>query len=268
MSKIVVKQVLLRSLAIVATLLPTAAYAADPENTDSLATAPRRRIADSASAASFSLLTDAAQVDRQRAIAVGFGGYDGAAHAGLFESNAEMTLFGPVAIRGGAIYSPSAGRVRPSVGGKVQLLRSAVHGVDGTVGLFYRPEGLTEPEGEFEGLVAIGRAIGRTYLAGNLLYGQDPEGRERDGEIRLSVLRPATERVLVGVDGRCRFDLGSDSASLGAHNEPTFDALGGPTVNVLVGPVALLAEGGAAVRRLRGATAYGPFAVVGVGTIF
>jgi hypothetical protein len=250
-------------------LAPVAARAAAPESADDGEVgAPRDRLADSAHAAAFAFLAQSAQIDRQRALAVGFGGYDGAAHDGLFESAAEVTLFGPVAIRGGAVYSTSGGRLRPSIGGKVQLLRSTLHGVDGTVGVFYRPEGLTEPEGEIEGFAAVGGAIGRTYLTGNLLYGQDPEGRERDGEVRLSALRPVTTRVFLGLDGRCRFDLGSDPEKLAAHGEPTFDALAGPAVSVLVGPIALLAEAGASVRRLGGATAFGPFAIAGVGTVF
>jgi hypothetical protein len=250
-------------------LAPFASRAADPDPADDKEVgAARNHLADSANTAAFAFLAQSAQVDRQRALAVGFGGYDGAARAGLFESAAEVTLFGPVAIRGGAVYSPSSGRLRPSVGGKVQFLRSGLHGVDGTVGVFYRPEGLTEPEGEIEGFAALGRTIGRTYLTANLLYGQDPEGRERDGEVRLSALRPVTTRVLLGVDGRCRFDLGSDPGKLAAHGEPTFDALAGPTASVLVGPVALLAEAGASVRRFGGTTAYGPFAIAGVGTVF
>ena len=250
-------------------LAPVAARAAAPESADDGEVgAPRDRLADSANGAAFAFLAQSAQVDRQRALAVGFGGYDGARRSGLFESAAEVTRFGPFAVRAGAVYSSSSERLRPSVGGKVQLLRSARHGVDGTVGVFYRPEGLTEPEREIERLAALGGAIGRTYLTGNLFYGQDPEGRERDGEVRLSALRSVTTRVLLGIDGRCRFDLGSDPATLAAHGEPTFDALVGPSANVLVGPVALLAEAGASVRRLGGATAFGPFAIAGVGTVF
>jgi hypothetical protein len=250
-------------------LAPVAARAADPEDADMAEVGVARDLlADSADAAAFAVLAQSAQVDRQRALAVGFAGYDGAGRAGLFESAAEVTVFGPLAIRGGAVYSPSGRGLRPSVGGKAQLLRSARHGVDGTVGVFYQPEGLTEPEGEIEGFAAIGGAIGRGYVVGNLLYGQDPEGRERDGEVRVSALRHVGKRVLVGIDGRCRFDLGSDAAKLAAHGEPTFDALAAPAVNVLVGSVALLAEAGASVRRIAGTTASGPFTMVGVGTAF
>ena len=42
----------------------------------------------------------------------------------------------------------------------------------------------------------------------------------------------------------------------------------GPAANVLVGPLALLAQAGASVRTLGGATTYGPFAIAGVGTVF
>ena len=84
----------------------------------------------------------------------------------------------------------------------------------------------------------------------------------------MSAVGHVARRVSVGIDGRCRFDLGSDKAKLAAHGEPTFDALAGPTANVLLGPIALLAEAGASVRRIGGATAYRPFALAGVGTVF
>src|SRR5262249_15612237 len=104
------------------------------------------------------------------------------------------------------------------------------------------------------------------YLLGNLLYGQDPEGNERDGEVRLAALRPVHSRFLVGVDGRLRFDLGSNAAKLAAHNEPTLDAMLGPSATAVVGPIAVSLQGGASALRLRTSTAVGMLAGIGIGT--
>jgi hypothetical protein len=222
----------------------------------------------SAAAGSFLSLAQASAVDSRSAAALGFGGYDGARGTALFEASAEVRVWGPVALRGGAVYTVEDQRLRPSFGGRVQLLREGRHGLDGSVGAFYRPEGLTEPEGEIEAVLAAGTHLGGTYLIGNLLYGQDPEGRERDGEVRLAAVRPVAARLMLGFDGRLRFDLGSDAAVKAAAGEPTLDALVGPAATVLLGPVALLLHGGASAVRNQGANTYGVFLLGGVGTAF
>ena len=99
-----------------------------------------------------------------------------------------MRVWGPFAIRGGAEYSNVRKEARPTIGGRVQLLRQERHGVDGSLSVFYRPEGFTEPEGEIETFVSLGRRFDRISVLGNLVYGQDPEGNERDGELRFASL--------------------------------------------------------------------------------
>ena len=224
--------------------------------------------ARSAGVGALLFLAEAATVDLQQGLAIAFGGYDGAQGAAIFESAAEVRILRAVALRGSAVYSPSRGGMRPSIGAKAQLLEASRHGADGAVGLSYRPEGLTEAEGEIEGVISLGRAFGASTFVGNLVYGQDPEGNERDGEVRLAWLRSIGERLLVGVDSRARFDLGSAPAKLAAHNEATFDMNAGPVATVIIGSVALVAQSGASVRRFAGTTASGIFAMAGVGAAF
>jgi len=214
--------------------------------------------------------SQAASVQTQRGYVLGLGGYDGARKAGMFETASEVRFWGPIALRAGAVYTTGADTVKPSVGGRVQLLREQAHGVDGAIGVFYRPEGLTEPEGEIESAISVGLHLGKIYLLGNLLYGQDGEGNERDGEVRVAALGPLVPWLSVGFDSRVRFDLGSDRATLLAHNEPTFDALAGPLATAFVGPLALSLQGGASVFRLPGQfnAEYGAFFMSGVGTAF
>jgi hypothetical protein len=230
------------------------------------AEAALNQTASTAPLGAFLPFSQPASIAGQRAYAVGVAGYDSARRAGTFEASAEVRLWGPVAIRGGAVYSNGDRRLRPSFGARVQGLQEGRHGVDGAVGVFYRPEGLTEAEGEIESVLSVGRHAGGTYLLANLLYGQDPEGRERDGEVRLAALRPVTTRFLLGFDGRLRFDLGSDATRLAQHNEPTLDALLGPSATALLGPIALSVQGGGSALRLRQSTSYGAFVAFGVGS--
>jgi hypothetical protein len=224
-------------------------------------------VRQSAGSANLLSLTHGAAL-QGKAQAFGLGGYDTARKAGVFEANAEVRIWGPISVRGGAVHTTGSDTLRPTFGARFQALRESVHGFDGSVGVFYRPEGLTEPEGEIEAVFAAGMHLGRTYAVANVLYGQDPEAQERDGEVRLAALHPVGERLFLGVDSRLRFDLGSDSAKLAAHGEPTLDVLGGPAATLLLGPVALLAQGGASAIRLQGATRVGGFVLGGLGAAF
>jgi hypothetical protein len=222
--------------------------------------------AQTAADGSFLPFTQAAAVDHQRAYAVGLAGYDSARRTGTFETAAEVRVWGPLAVRGGAVYTNGDRVLRPSFGGRAQLLHEARQGVDGALGVFYRPEGLTEPEGEIESVLSLGAHAGRTYLLGNLLYGQDPEGNERDGELRLAALRPIRSRFVIGFDGRLRFDLGSNPAKLAQRNEATLDALLGPSATALLGPIAVSLHGGGSAIRLQERTSLGLFIGMGIGT--
>jgi hypothetical protein len=225
----------------------------------------RPAVSASAAAGSFLAFTNPAALDRQSAYATGTAGYDSARGSGIYEAAAEVRLWGPVSLRGGAVYTQEGERrLRPSFGARVQALRESKHGVDGSFGVFYRPEGLTEPEGELEAVMAAGTHVGATYLLGNLVYGQDPEGNERDGELRLAALHPVASRVLLGLDSRLRFDLGTSAAK----REPTLDALVGPAATILAGPLAFLVHAGASAFRLDSHTATGVFVLGGLGTSF
>jgi len=246
-----------------------AAVAAPPDTADVEREGRSDTISAVAMRGAFLPLTLGASVRGQRAVALGLGGYDSARGQGTFEAAAEVGVWGPFAIRGGAVYAHATGTVRPSVGARVQGLAEARQGVDAALGVFYRPEGLTEAEGEVETIVSLGRHVGQTYLLGNLAYGQDPEGNERDGELRLAGLRQVRERAVFGLDGRLRFDLGSSAAKLALKHEATLDLAAGPTASVFVGPIALLAQAGASAVRFSGANLrFGAFGTLGAGTSF
>jgi hypothetical protein len=197
--------------------------------------------------------------------AVSSGGYDSTRRTGIFGTDLEARILGPVALRLGTEYSPDTARMRPSVGLRVAILSELKNGLDLAAGIRYRSEGFTETEGEIEGALAIGARIRSLMLLGNLAYGQDPEGRERDGELRFALLTRLGSRVLVGLDSRARLNLASNGA--GPNGEPRFDAVGGPAATVVVGPVGLLLNGGGSVVQLSGGDPihYGAYVMGGLG---
>ena len=210
--------------------------------------------------------TLAPRVGATGALALGFAGYDGARSAPLSSVAAEVRIWGPFAIRGGAEYSDVRRQLRPTIGGRVQVLRQERHGIDGSLSVFYRPEGFTEAEGEIESFVSVGRRFDRFAILGNLVYGQDPEGNERDGEVRLASL-VGLGRWTLGIDTRMRFALGMQR-SANAQAEPRFDLLAGPTAAAVIGPVAVFAEAGPSIVKLSGNLSTGLAALAGVGSVF
>jgi hypothetical protein len=197
-----------------------------------------------------------------------YGGYDSARGA-VMNSYAEVRLWGALALRGGAELGDASQRLRPSIGARVQLLSQRRHGVDGALSVSYRAEGFTEPEGEIETVLALGRRFGSTTVIANVAYGQDPDGHERDGEVRAAAFRPLSRRLQVGIDGQWRFDLGSDLTRLAASHEATTDIDVGPVAALALGPLALTAHAGAAFVRPVGASIRaGAVALAGLGTAF
>jgi hypothetical protein len=210
--------------------------------------------------------TLAPRVGAQGAIAFGFAGYDGARSSPIGGATAEVRIWGPFAIRGGAEYSTDRRAARPTIGGRVQFLRQDRHGIDGSLSIFYRPEGFTEPEGEIETFVSVGRRFERVSVMGNLVYGQDPEGNERDAELRFASLY-GVGRWSLGLDSRVRFAIGTQK-SANAQAEPKFDLLAGPLAAATVGPIALFAQAGPSVLKITGATSVGVAALGGLGSVF
>jgi hypothetical protein len=191
-----------------------------------------------------------ATLGSSEALVIGDGGYDAGRSAALFESAAQVRVWGPVALRAGVIYSDDMRRMRPTFGARVQLLRQGTHGVDGTLSSFYKAEGLNEAAGEIETTFAIGHRFEPFYVLANISYGQDPEGNERDGEIRASVLRPEG-RATLGLEARSRSAIGPQHATYSAI-EPRLDVVGGAIGMMTVRSVVIFAELGPSAFKLQG----------------
>jgi hypothetical protein len=206
-------------------------------------------------------------VGTQGGLVLGDAGYDTGQHGAIFDSAVEVRIWGPLALRADVSYADDTQRMRPAVGARLQLFRQAAHGVDGSLSSFFKTEGFDETEGEIETSFALGRRFSEFYLLGNVAYGQDPEGNERDGELRASALR-SQGRFIVGAEARARSAIGPQHGTNSAV-EPRFDAVGGPIAMVELRPFVLFGEIGRSAVQLAGKDVrWGIASLGGVGTIF
>lgn len=176
--------------------------------------------------------------------AAAWSGYDSARDSLVVLSFADATIWGPIAVRAGISYVPESAvpSVQPHVGARVQILEQRRAGIDLGVGVFYRMERFTEEEGLAQALVSGAVHFGRTGVFANVIYGQDVEGDDREGELVLAVLHSLSQSLRLGVESRTRFKLGSEDDKRVTQPVETFNVYFAPTVNYALGPVALFAE--------------------------
>jgi len=211
--------------------------------------------------------TLSARVGSTPVFAYGSGGGDSSRNAALFDSAIEAHVWGPFAIRFQTTYSNDTDKMRPSLAGRVQLLRQEAHGIDGALTVFFKTEGFNETEGEIETFASVGRRFQEVSLIGNLVYGQDPEGNERDGEVHAAAFRQY-RWLMYGLDSRVRFAIGTQHGHA-ASTEPIFDFLAGPVVTAAAGPVAVFAQVGPSAFELDHSSAHlGVAALGGLGAAY
>jgi hypothetical protein len=209
----------------------------------------------------------AARVSDDRATATTWGGYDGAKHSPLWTLSVEARIIGRLVFVAGAGYTadlPNAPTLRPQIGFRAQLLEQAKHGIDGGVAVMYRQDLFTDEGGFFQGAIALERSQGRFRMLGNLLYGQDGEGDDHDGEARLAGMFEAHRGLLVGVDSRYRHSLDSTDPNRFVRARPEYELLAGPTASYTRGSWAVMAETGFSAVRTT-VTQSGLVALAGVG---
>jgi hypothetical protein len=194
-------------------------------------------------------------------------GYDQALVSLTLRSHADLHVYGPLDARVGVTYLPNSmqNAMQPHAGLRVRLLTQEGSGLDLGVGAFYRMERFTDDEGLVQGLLTAATRLGRLGLLGNLSYGQDPEGDDREADFVLAALYELSAALNVGLESRLRFDLASQDPKRAARGDASFDGIVAPTVGYSVGPVALLAQAGVSTMRARtwhtGAIALGGLAV-------
>lgn len=192
----------------------------------------------------------AAETGRASAVALAWGGYDDGMHAPVAVFRSEIRLMSRLVLMAGAGYSvPNAlgqggGSFRPEIGGRVQILDQGESYLNLSAGLLFREDRFGAEDGMFQGIVAASRRVGRTSVLVNVVYSQDGEGDDHEGEARLAVIRDLGAHLHLGLDGRGSHSLASTDPKRTIVGTPVGQAFAGPLAAVTFGPIALLAEAG------------------------
>jgi len=213
----------------------------------------------------------AARVSDDRATATSWAGYDGARQAPLVNVEVDARIVGRLALVVGAGYAAdlpntTTRQLRPLVGARLQVLTQARSGVDGAVALMYRKDVFTSEGGFVQAALAVERRQGRARLLANLVYGQDGEADDLQGEGRLAAMVETVRGLRVGADGRYRH-LWSSDPHRAIYDRPTSEVLAGPTASYTHGSWAVMAEAGLSTIRTN-VTQSGLIALAGVASSF
>ena len=191
-------------------------------------------------------------------------GWNGAQRQATVDLIGEVDLVGPLRaiVRVAGELGTAA---KPGAGLGVQWLDEAKHGVSASVYLMAKTEGFTESEAEIEATLSFGRHLERFHVAVDLAYGQDPEAKERDGELAIAVDANVTRAWFVGVVGRARDALGSAGGKSGVVQ----DAFAGVSSTYVIGRFGITTSAGIAGVRLHDMPMErGPAATIAIGTAF
>lgn len=222
---------------------------------------------DSGASATVLPLTAAPFADDRKAQIRATSLFDDARRRTISEARADVRLFGPVSLHGGAFTAMGNGVVSPLAGAQVRALSQDRHFVDGALSVSYLGEGFNLVRAA-ELRALVGRHFGDTSLYMNAAYTQGLERNERYVDLRLSgQQRFWDRRLFVGVDSRLRIDAERDDDE--PANEPEMDVLAGPVVGLTVGSIAVSGFGGISAVRYRdqNPSRAGVFAGIGIGTV-
>jgi len=231
---------------------------------------PDADLTSSTSATRFLASTASAVVADSASVTAAWGGYDGAARTPTAAIGTELRLVRRVSLLAGVSYGStnmSDAGLRPQLGVRVQFLEQRRAGVDASAAFLFRQDRFTTEDGLFQGAVALGRTFGETSAVLNIVYGQDGEGDDHQGELRLAGLRRVRGGLHLGVEARYMRSLASTDPHRAALGTPSMELMAGPLVAYTSGAWALMVEAGFAAQRTTqlqtGMTTLG-----GVGAVF
>jgi hypothetical protein len=193
--------------------------------------------------------------------------FDDARKRSISEVRADVRLFGPVSLHGGAFTAMGNNVISPLAGAQVRALSQDRHFVDGALSISYLGEGFNLVRAA-EIRALVGRHFGDTSIYMNAGYAQGLERNERYVDLRLSAQQRFWDRRLfVGVDSRLRVDAERDADE--PVHEPETDILAGPVVGLTLGGIAVSGFGGISAVRYRdqSPSRAGVFAGIGLGTV-
>jgi hypothetical protein len=182
-------------------------------------------------------------VGTQRSLGLIVSGYDGAHRAALIDSQVEATIWGPFAVRAGALYEGWSGVTSPFAGVRAQVLHQDRHGIDLGISSAYRPKDFRS-EGNIVTNVMLSRRFDRLGLFASTGFESDPEGDDRTADVRASALWHFPANLFGGLELRFRRDLKSEDAKRYGHSEPIYEFRAAPVVSYAIGPISLIAQAG------------------------
>jgi hypothetical protein len=196
--------------------------------------------------------TTSAVVGTTPALTAAWAGYDGAAQTPVMSLGTEVRLVRRLAIVAGVAYGnahASDAGLRPQLGVRLQVLQQRASGVDASAAFTFREDRFTAEDGLFQGELAIGRSFGETSTVVNVLYAQDGEGDDHEGELRLAAVRRVWRGLHVGAEGRYMHSLASTDPHRDALGTPSMEAMAGPVLAYRTGSWGFLAEVGVSMRQ-------------------
>ncbi|HVW30564.1 MAG TPA: hypothetical protein VHC69_34640 [Polyangiaceae bacterium] len=171
------------------------------------------------------------------------GGYDSASKSGAVRSAVDASVTKWLALRLEYEHGPGTGSDdRVTVGARVVLLNEKKHSIDGGFGFFYDAKDFRN-EGNFIGMLLVGRHFGRLNLYGNALFGMDSEGDDQAVELRAGTGYRLSPMLELGFDSRGRVNMSEDSKRANAQ-AINWELQATPTAALSFGPIALLASVG------------------------
>jgi hypothetical protein len=194
--------------------------------------------------------TQGASVGSHPVVASSWGGYDSGAKAPIASLYTEVKLAPRLVLLGGAAWAvPNAlgqggGTMRPQLGARVQILNQAKFGVDMAASFMFREDKFGAEDGLFQGSLSFGHRFDRVSAVMNVVYGQDGEGDDHEGEVHLAVLADVAQHFHVGVDSRATRALASTDPRRAQLGTPTGTLIAGPLAAFTYGPIAVMTEVG------------------------
>jgi len=191
-----------------------------------------------------------ASVGPSTVVASSFGGYDTAAKAPIASMYTEVKVVPRLVLLAGAAWAvPNAlgqggGDMRPQLGARVQILNQAKFGLDMAAGFMFREDKFGAEDGLFQGSLSFGRRFDRVSAVMNVVYGQDGEGDDHEGEVHLAVLADVAQHLHVGLDSRATRALASTDPRRALLGTPTGTLIAGPLAAFTYGPIAVMTEVG------------------------
>ena len=117
-------------------------------------------------------------------------------------------------------------------------------------------------------MLSVGRSGDAFITFANLVYAQDPEADDFEGEVRAAALYRAMPRLNLGLQASYHQDLGSTDERRFGRVQPDYELIAGPVATYARSGWVLLVQVGVDALQQQETKQVGAVAVAGIGTSF